>query len=304
MINNITVLGAGTMGRRIAKLFASHGFATTLFDSNSSALQYADETINQYVNEPGVKFKKIIITRDLGSAVAEADWIIESVSEDLRIKRELYASITPFLKNDRVVVSSNTSTLPLSVLSLGLPFAARMLITHFFNPADVIPLVEVVKLENAISELVDDVVDALKSCGKSPVVLHKEIEGFIANRLQAAVLREAIFLIDQGIAGVPEIDEVMKQSIGLRWSLNGPLEVADYGGLDIWEKVLQNLMPLLNNSTEVPGIIKEKVLSNDLGVKTGRGFYKHDQSSIAKEADHFEKKLINLLNALHSIKHG
>lgn len=302
MIKCIAVLGAGTMGRRIARLFASHGFDTRLFDSNPSVLQCAGEIINQYGDEPDAKRNKIFIAGNLAAAVTEADWIIESVSEELPIKRELYASIIPFFKNDRVVVSSNTSTLPLSILLAGFPFPGRMFITHFFNPADIIPLVEVVKSENTIAELVDEVVGILRSCGKMPVLLHKEIEGFIANRLQAAVLREALYLIDQGVAGAPEIDEVMKQSIGLRWSLNGPFEVADYGGLDIWEKVLQNLMPLLDNSSEVPGIIKEKVLDNDLGVKTGSGFYKYDPLSITKQVVYHERKLLHLLNALHAVK--
>lgn len=142
---------------------------------------------------------------DLEESIGEADFVIESAPEDLEIKRRLYSNITPFLKME-AIVASNTSTFPLATLAYKQAFAGRMLITHFFNPAHLIPLVEIVKTEQTIPGLAEKVAGFLSNCGKKPVVLKKDIFGFIANRLQAAVLREACFLLENDIADARQIN--------------------------------------------------------------------------------------------------
>jgi 3-hydroxybutyryl-CoA dehydrogenase len=297
MIKCIAVLGAGTMGRNIALFFAGKGIEVNLYDLNSSALRSAAEEINSPAGDPscGQVHKEAIPAASLAAAVSNADLIIETISENPAVKRELYTAITSLLKDDRVIVVSNTSTIPLSVLSSGYPFANRMLIAHFFNPAHLIPLVEVVKLDATTPGVVEELVAFLHVCGKTPVLLNRDIAGFIANRLQAAVLREAIYLVEQRVADVHAIDCVVKQSIGLRWALSGPFETMDYGGLDIWEKVLSNLLPLLSNATAVPDIITEKVNQNHFGAKTGSGFYQYDQSSVTSTAKRREAQLTDVL---------
>ena len=181
------------------------------------------------------------------------------------------------------------------MLSENQPFAGRMMITHFFNPADIIPLVEIVKQPETENAIVETVVSLFRDCGKVPVVLKRDIKGFIANRLQAAVLREACYLLAEGIADVADIDTVMTQSIGTRWALSGPFEIADYGGLDIWEKVLGNLMPVLDNTTQVPAVISEKVHQHNLGLKTGKGFFNYDQNEGRSRIEEWNKKLVEIL---------
>jgi 3-hydroxybutyryl-CoA dehydrogenase len=306
MIKTIAVLGCGTMGRGIAWLFARCGFSTIVFDPDEKALAIAQREM-QRVNEiPHVpaedsertnqarKFLKY--TAVLKEAVGQADFIIESAPEDLEIKWRLFNDISPIIKAS-AIVASNTSTFSLAKLSREQSFANRFIITHFFNPAGIIPLVEIVQCESTASGIAAEVAELLSRCGKVPVMLKKDIHGFIANRLQAALLREACFLLEEGIADAAQIDTVVKESIGLRWALSGPFQVADYGGLDIWEKVLTNLLPLLDNKTDVPESIREKVKCNELGLKSGKGFFNYDQSPSQEQAREWTARLVSLLKA-------
>lgn len=288
MINTVTVLGAGTMGRGIARFLAQNSVTTLLYDPYEAAIVSAGKTLQGITH--------LTCTTNLQKAVSESDLIIEAAPENIEIKRILYGHMSPFLK-DQAVVASNTSTYPLSELSANQPFANRMLITHFFNPADIIPLVELVKLETTQPGLAENVALFLRNTGKVPVLLQKDINGFIANRLQAAVLREACFLVNQGVANAGDIDTVMKESIGIRWALNGPFEIADYGGLDIWKNVLTNLLPDLDNSREVPAVISRKVDEHHLGFKTGKGFFDYDLNTADEQAAARTHQLTQLLEA-------
>ena len=226
MFNKITVLGTGTMGDGIAWFFARQKLAVTAYDIDRDKIIASGNRLKS--QEQIAKY--LTYTSDLGAAMSEADLIIESASEDLAIKRQLYSDIAPLLRKG-AIVSSNTSTYPLALLMSGQPFGSRMIITHFFNPADLIPLVEIVQHENTMPGLVEDVAAFLRQFGEVPVVLKKDINGFVANRLQAAVLREACFLVESGIACVADIDTVMTESLGIRWALNGPFCIADLGGI-------------------------------------------------------------------------
>ena len=241
-----------------------------------------------------LKEKCLKYTMVLEEAISEAEFIIESAPEDFEVKRQLYNEIGPLLKKD-AIVASNTSSYPLARLSHEQPFADRLIIAHFFNPAHIIPLVELVKGENTKEGVAETIAAFLTTCGKVPVILKKDIRGFIANRLQAAVLREACFLIENGIADAGQIDTVMKESIGMRWAVSGPFQVSDYGGLDIWGKVLENLLPVLDNRGQVPAIISEKVKLNELGVKTGKGFFNYDLKDVKEQPDAWSLKLMKLL---------
>ena len=286
MIKRVAILGAGTMGCGIAAFFAEKGISTILYDPYQDALHVCREKQGKALN--------LIYTSDLRTAVKDADLVIESAPEDLMIKKQLYSDISKVLKQN-AIVASNTSTFPLADLSDGQPFAGRMVIAHFFNPGHIIPLVEIVQLEHTEPGIAETIAAFLRSHGKAPVILKKDIAGFIANRLQAAVLREACYLVEQQIAEPADIDTIMKESIGIRWALNGPFEIADFGGLDIWEKVLKNLMPVLNNSTEVPALISQKVSQQNLGLKSGKGFYTHRVSNGADLAQNRTEMLRNIV---------
>ena len=289
------------MGQGIARLFGRYGLRTTVYDPSQNALAVAQKNLLHAEVETrethtanALKEKCLKYTIVLEEAISEAEFIIESAPEDFEVKRQLYNEIGPLLKKD-AIVASNTSSYPLARLSHEQPFADRLIIAHFFNPAHIIPLVELVKGENTKEGVAETIAAFLTTCGKVPVILKKDIRGFIANRLQAAVLREACFLIENGIADAGQIDTVMKESIGMRWAVSGPFQVSDYGGLDIWGKVLENLLPVLDNRGQVPAIISEKVKLNELGVKTGKGFFNYDLKDVKEQPDAWSLKLMKLL---------
>lgn len=277
MFTTIAVLGAGTMGKSIAKLFVQNNLTVRLYDNNEEMLEKAKY---EFHRDKGFN-KKIIFDTAIKEAVQEADLIIESVFEDLDIKQSLYKQVSGYAK-EGVVLCSNTSSYSLAALTLDQPLQQQMLIAHFFNPADIVPLVEIVQSENTKQGICDQLVTFLKACGKVPVVLHKDCKGFIANRLQAAVLREACSLVESGVAEAVDIDKVMVEGIGFRWAFEGPFSITDQGGLDIWKKVCENLLPDLCDSKEIPVLLKDKIANNELGVKSGVGFYQY--SAFSKEA--------------------
>lgn len=288
MFNKLAVLGTGTMGLGIAQFFARNQLVVLAYDINREMISKAQ---NRLKDQKGI-YKYLSFTTDLKEAVSDADLIIESVIEELEIKRRLYSDIASFIKKD-AIISSNTSTYPLALLVYDQPFFDRMIITHFFNPAQLVPLVELVQSEYTLPGLIEKIAEFLRHLGKVPIVLKKDSKGFIANRLQAAVLREACFLVDSGVADVRDIDRVMTEGIGLRWAFNGPFKIADMGGLDVWGKVCMNLLPDLSNKKQIPELIKEKVTKGDIGLKTGHGFYKYNFKN--NDTDNTLLELVELL---------
>jgi 3-hydroxybutyryl-CoA dehydrogenase len=289
------------MGQGLARLFVKHGLQTILYEPVQDALVAAEKKLQAFQSDnwqshsAGESKGQLRFTSELQEAASEADLIIECVPEDLTIKKMLYSKLGPLVKPD-AIVASNTSSFPLSTLSDGQFLAARLIIAHFFNSPDIIPLVEIVKSENTSPGVVERIAGFLSQCGKVPVILKKDIPGFVANRLQAAVLREACFLVQNNIVDAAQVDTVVTESIGMRWAFSGPFQVADYGGLDIWEKVLDNLLPHLSNDSEVPLIVQEKVKQKLLGLKSGKGFYSYDAADASEQSKDRERKLQKLLH--------
>ncbi len=294
MFNKIAVLGAGTMGRGIVQVFAQQGIAVALYDPIEAAIAGAQKALTAKASMQAQEWD-ITYADNLKTAVEDADLIIETVSENLQIKRELYRQMTPLLKKD-AVVASNTSTYSLEILAEQQAFAKQLIITHFFNPAAIIPLVEIVQQDETPQAVTEAVIQLLQQCGKAPVLLKKDIAGFIANRLQAAVMREACYLLEQGIADVNQIDTAMKEGPGMRWAFNGPFEIADLGGLDVWEKVTGHLFPQLDSTMKTPDSIIKKVRLGELGLKSGKGYYEHgDSRQSESQSQEREQKLLQLL---------
>ncbi len=284
------VIGAGIMGRGIALAYSLNGCRVSLYDSSTEALETAKELIGAdlalLVAEGLIPaaarqsaLDNILITESLDAAVGDAEFITEAVPEQLPLKWEVFSRIEA-LAPASTIIASNTSTLPLSELSKHLERPERMLITHFFNPAHLVPLVEVIRAENTPEATVTKVLAMLRLIGKVPVVLKKEVPGFIANRLQAAILREALHLVASGVADMQDVDTVVTAGPGFRWSVIGPLETADFGGLDTWQSVMGNLAPELDCTRTAPEVIKEMNRKGNLGVKTGQGFYAYPTKDI------------------------
>ncbi len=293
MFNKTAVIGAGIMGRGISLVYALNGCEVRLFDADPNALERAKGLLGadlELMVEEGLCpasrcreiLDNIVVCENLAEAVAPAELITEAVPERLELKWQVLARIEAH-SSESAIIASNTSTLPLSALAKHLVRPERMIITHFFNPAHLVPLVEVIKTETTPDEVLSDVLVFLRQIGKVPVVLKKEVPGFIANRLQAAVMREALHLVHSGVADIHDMDAVMTCGPGFRWSIIGPLETADFGGLDTWQSVMDNLAPELDNACKAPEVIKEMNRKGHLGVKTGQGFYAYPTGEVVAD---------------------
>ncbi|WP_249871272.1 3-hydroxyacyl-CoA dehydrogenase family protein [Oceanobacillus saliphilus] len=310
MITNITVLGSGVMGHGIAQNYALAGYTVHLYDLESSYLEKAikliDVNLSLLVKEeiivPADKenaLERIITTTDLQQATENSDFITEAVPEVLDIKHRLYNELESIIRQD-TIIASNTSTFPISQLTKHIKHPERFIITHFFNPAQLVPLVEIVKGEDTSNLVVETTLNLMKDIGKSPVVLKKDIPGFIANRLQAALVREAFHLMETGVASPEDIDLAITAGPGVRWAFSGPLETADFGGLDIWKSVVENLAPDLSKAEKVPELISKKVKNGELGTKTGKGIYSYSNEVIEGKLVQRDERLVKL----GKIKHG
>ncbi|WP_245843945.1 3-hydroxyacyl-CoA dehydrogenase family protein [Oceanobacillus rekensis] len=207
MINKVTVLGSGVMGHGIAQNYALAGYFVSLYDLEDVLLEKAmklidanlsllvgEDLISTYEKEKALG--RITTTTNLREAAEGSDFITEAVPEVLAIKYSLYKQLEPLIRED-TIIASNTSTFPISQLTKDVLHPKRFIITHFFNPAQLVPLVEIVKSEVTTNHVVEITMNLMKDIGKSPIVLNKDIPGFIANRLQAALVREAFYLIEE-----------------------------------------------------------------------------------------------------------
>ncbi|MFS0690861.1 3-hydroxyacyl-CoA dehydrogenase family protein [Sporosarcina sp. 179-K 8C2 HS] len=287
MAEKVTVLGAGTMGHGIAQLYAQAVYDVYMFDIKTEFLEKAmtriSDNLDMLIQENSITtaekentLNRIFITTDLTEAVSGTNFITEAVSENLTIKFDLFKQLEEIIEDD-TIIASNTSTFSIQQLSEGVQKKDRLLITHFFNPAHLVPLVEIVKGPETSQTIIDRTVEVLNNIGKKPVVLKKDIPGLIANRLQAALVREAFYLLDNGIANAEDIDLAITAGPGFRWAFIGPLETADFGGLDIWKSVVENLAPTLSKEEKIPRFIEQKVQSGNLGTKTGNGIFSYSR---------------------------
>lgn len=265
------VVGLGTMGRGIARLLISGGVRVTGFDREAPR---PDE-----LGSWGLSGMRLV--RSLKECVEGADIVFEAVFEDLDVKEGILRSLSAATE---AVIASNTSTFVPSVLSPFVTSPDRLLVAHFFNPSDVVPLVEVVPHPGTDPAVTRGVAAMLAALGKSPVVLEAECTGFVANRLQAAILRESLALIEEGVVGPAGIDAVVKSGLAPRWAVAGPMGVADLGGLDIFATVCAEIFPTLSNSMVPNELLMRLVEAGHLGAKSGSGFYHHDSGTARRAA--------------------
>ncbi|HZG79573.1 MAG TPA: 3-hydroxyacyl-CoA dehydrogenase family protein [Brevibacillus sp.] len=304
MTKKAAVIGSGVMGHGIAQVYALAGYSVSLYDIKDELLSKARQAIEQslslQVREDVLTEKakqealaRITLTTNLQEAVADADLITEAISEVIDLKWTLFEQLEAYAKPD-AIIASNTSTFSIGRLIEKAKTPQRFIITHFFNPAQLVPLVEIVRHEKTSEDVVQKTVEWIKQIGKSPVLLKKDVPGFIANRLQTALMREAFSLLANGVAEAHEIDTVMKDGIGFRWAFVGPIETADFGGLDTWQRVMDNLAPELDKSEAAPAIIRELVEKGDLGTKTGAGIYSYADTSVADRLQKRDEQFLRL----------
>lgn len=260
----IGVIGLGQMGRAIVECSARAGLKVLGFDA-------APTPRHALVHSAGAITTGHISAVESIEELAECDFIIEAVSESLSVKHTVLSSISKL--SEIAIIISNTSTYTASELSESVEKPQRLIIGHFFNPADIAPLVEVVPGPNTDDETTTKTVEFLRILGKVPVVLGAETPGFVANRLQAALLRECFALLEQGVCTPTQIDDIVRLSLGPRWAAVGPLQVADLGGLDIFAELTLRLYPELDSRTTISPILGSLAEANKFGAKTGSGIY-------------------------------
>jgi 3-hydroxybutyryl-CoA dehydrogenase len=282
-VKTISVLGAGIMGHGIAQAFLMGGYPVRLYDIKDSILETARSHIRKNLEmfaEEGLIAGKDIepmlarleTTTDLKRAVEGADFIVEAAPEDLALKQDLFAQVEA-LCPEHAIIATNTSSLTLSAIGKKVKKKERLVVTHWFNPPHIVPVVEVVRGPETSDETMDVAFSLLEKIRKVPVRLNKELPGFLVNRIQGALIREVWDLYAKGIASAQDIDKAVKGTIGFRLASIGPLLTADLGGLDLWVKVYENLAGEICSSTELPAVVKKMVEEGNWGIKTGKGFY-------------------------------
>ncbi len=290
------------MGHGIAQIFAVHGFPVSLLDVNDEVLAKAIEGVRSNLTllaKNGIgktedietAVGRIRTTRDLKEAVSGARFVIEAVAEQLELKQKLFREMDEICSQD-AILATNTSVISITEIAARAKGRKRIVGTHFWNPPYLIPLVEVVPGEDTSPQTVDLTYDLLKSVGKHPVKVKKDVPGFVGNRLQHALWREAISIVDQGIADPATVDEVIRNSFGIRLPVLGPLETADMVGLDLTLQIHNYILKYIERSTEPAPILKQKVEKGELGFKTGRGFQEWDRESIQRSRSQLLEYLI------------
>ena len=280
-IERVAVIGAGLMGHGIALEFAVAGRRVTITDASAAALQQGlanmrsgAETLADLSLAPraacAAAMQRVTACASLPEAVAGADLVIEAVSEDLSLKQRVFADLDRACGAE-VVLASNTSTFMPSALAAGARHPERILVAHYFNPPHLLPVVEIVPHPGTDPAVVARVCGLYGALGKRPVVLQREIAGFIANRLQQALLREAAALVEAGVASTADVDAVVSGSFGRRLAVAGPFEVSDLAGLDVIAAIARELWPDLATGG-VADLLAAPAAAGDYGAKSGRGF--------------------------------
>ena len=292
-IKNITVIGAGTMGHGIGLTYALGGYKVTLQDINTDILSSAMTKVKADLDTmvaynfilqslADSAIKNIKTEADLKAAVEDADLVTEAATEKVEVKKAIFSGLDTFCP-ERTILASNTSSLPTSAFTSQCKRRDRILITHWVNPPNIMPIVEVVICEKTSQETMDVVCALIKKVGKDPVRIMKEIPGLVHNRIQMGMIREVWSLWEQGIASREDIDTVVKGGFGLRLASNGPLETCDLGGLDTWYASAQSLYGEISDAHTPPERVKQLVEAGDLGIKTGKGIFDYQDSPDAKD---------------------
>jgi 3-hydroxybutyryl-CoA dehydrogenase len=308
----VAVVGAGLMGHGIAQVFAENGCSVALYDVADGLLKTAFNRIRSNLRlsvEAGLEnedyigevLSRIRTTRDLADAVTDVRFVTEAVPEDWNLKLDVFQHID-VATDDDTVLASNTSTLSLAGIAKSIKKGNNLIITHWFNPPYLIPVVEVVKSELTSEATFQRTFQFLKDIGKDPVHVLKQVPGFLVNRIQTAMFREVVALLEEGVASAEDIDKAVRGSFGLRLAIMGPLSVADFGGVDLWYKGAQNLYPALDASTEPRRLWTEMIEKGLFGAKTGRGFFEYKPQAMREIVKHRDMKLLKLLKILYPKK--
>src|SRR5581483_11104555 len=291
----IGIIGAGLMGHGIAYLLAAAGHTVRIYDPSAewraSLAERLKVALDLLEDDPAL-LGRISVHEQMAPAMQGADFVFEAAPEKLALKQELFAELER-LTAPTTILASNSSAIPSTRIGEKLKHRERVIGTHFWNPPHLVPLVEVIQNEKTSAETVRRTMDLLRDAGRNPVHVKKDIPGFVGNRLQHALKREAIALIAAGVCDAETIDEVVKNGFGARMAVLGPMEQSDLVGLDLTLDIQNVLLADLDRSTEPTQFLKDKVASGKLGMRTGEGLRKWGPG----EADAVRERLRTFLAA-------
>ncbi len=274
-MEKIAVVGAGMMGQGIAEFFASKGYPVNLYARRQEVLDQVRDKARANFKVFGVDEKaaeNIALFNSLKDAVECADLVIENAAENVEVKQNLFAEMASYT-GDNCILASNTSVIPITKIGEKVADGRRVLGTHWWNPPFLIPLVEVVQTERTSLENVERCIAIMNAAGKVAVHVKRDVAGFVANRMQHALWREAISIVERGICDAETVDLCVKNSFGFRLPVLAPLETADLVGLDLTLAIHNNILSEIEDSHNPSPYLIDKVNNGELGMKTGKGFY-------------------------------
>lgn len=301
-IKTISIIGAGFIGPGIAQIFAVKGYQVYLMDIKSDMLPRAIESIRSNLSqmsqamviakseiEPALK--NIKTTTDMREAASKAQVVIEAVTENLGLKQKVFQDLDRLCPSE-TILTTNTSVISVTEIASQAIHRERIIGTHFWNPPYLIPLVEVIKGKDSSDETIDTIYNLLKNAGKHPVKVLKDVPGFIANRLQHALWREAISIVENGIADAATVDEAIKNGFAIRLPVLGPLENADMVGLDLTLAIHDYVLKNIESRPGPSPLLQEKVGKGELGFKSGKGFYNWTPEKAKESRERLSKYLL------------
>ncbi|MDR6636173.1 3-hydroxybutyryl-CoA dehydrogenase/5-formyl-3-hydroxy-2-methylpyridine 4-carboxylate dehydrogenase [Phyllobacterium sp. 1468] len=282
MIRNVAIIGLGTMGPGMAARLARGGLQVVAYDVAPAAIERARpllgvaETVLDALGiaPPSAGVGTVRFTGDIGDAVSGADLVIENVPENISVKSEVYRTIDGLIGSD-TIVASDTSGIPITKLQAHISHPERMVGMHWSNPPHIIPMIEVIGGEKTGPQTVEAIRDLIRSIGLLPVVVKKDVPGFVENRVLYALLREAVDLVERGVIDPEDLDTCVSWGIGYKIAVIGPMALLDMAGLDIYKSVSSFLHADLSNRDDVAPMVLEKTDASKLGIKSGEGMFSY-----------------------------
>ena len=291
-LKKVTLIGAGTMGAGMAMCFAQAGFDVKLQDISEEQLDKALDRIAKSqdvliqesvlsVEDAAKARERIITTSSMEQALDGVQFVLEAVPEVLDLKLKVFGQIEA-LCSEAVILATNTSGFSVTSIASACQNPERVVGFHWVNPPELVPLVEVIRGKHTKIETAQLASDLAQKLGKVPIIVQKEVPGHAMNRLQFAVLREALHLVEEGVVSSEDLDKAMSYGLGFRYPWLGPMKTADLGGLDIFHSVASYLFKELSSIKEPPESFRRLINEGKLGIKTGRGFYDYENESAEK----------------------
>ena len=304
-IKTVSIIGAGLMGHGIGQVFAQAGYSVLLRDIKQEFLTNAIIKMKENLEKLSAAglirkdavyatMSRVKTTLDMKEALMNSDFMIEAATENLDLKKQIFREASK-LAPERTILATNTSGLPILEIAGVTNRPGKVIGTHFWNPPYLLRAVEIVKGEETADETVTATYGLLKKVGKKPVVVKKDIPGQIGIRILYAMIREAMSLVEKGVASPEDIDTVVKEALGTRLPVVGVLELADLSGVDLVLMVSKRLFKDLDNSTEPTKLLTDMVADGRTGIKTSKGFYNWTPESIASTIKKRDEHLLEIL---------